>query len=163
MTAAAKLAGVARTHVYWARDHDPPFRAAWENALEQSCDGLEVFAYRMCSTGLEITETRRTVERKLGPDGRLIVTQEVEEEITRSVLSPQMVMFLLRAYRPETYAVSPRRVAHDTSGAPATRPPIYRQPDPERALELARIALGVDPRRSVPVSGGGSGQPDTPR
>ena len=76
VTLAAKLAGVAQTHAYWARDHDGEFHSAWDDALEQSCDALEVFAYRMSTTGLEITETRRTIERELGPDGRLVVTRE---------------------------------------------------------------------------------------
>ena len=156
VTSAARVAGVSRALVYEVREQDADFRAAWDDALEQSYDALEVFSHRMASTGLENVEVRRVVKRELrypvnregSPDytqpPSLVVVEETETRIEGRLISPQMAMFLHRAYRPKKFLPP---IKHEHGGNPDGPPvqhEIYRALDPNRALELARAAVELE-------------------
>ena len=50
--ASADAAGIDRRTAYYRRDHDPDFRAAWDDALEDACDVLEAKARERALAGL---------------------------------------------------------------------------------------------------------------
>lgn len=154
ISSAARLAGITRQGAMKARERDPDFRQAWDEALEQSYDGLEVFAHRMATTGLEVEETRTTVERQLDPSGRLVVVRETAVTIKNRMHSPSVAMFLLRSVRPKVYQQT-ARVEHTSPPGEPVEHAVYRPVSRERALELARITLELEAGDATP-----SGHPD---
>ncbi len=87
VTAACKAAQVGRTTVYERRASDPAFLAAWNDALEEASDRLELEARRRAVRG-----THKPVWYK----GR-IVGFEVEKSDT-------LMTLLLKGNRPEKFA-----------------------------------------------------------
>jgi hypothetical protein len=87
---ACRLAGVGRRTVYSWRAADPEFAKAWGAALEIGCDALEDEAVRRALSGVEepvfYQGTRRGTIRKY---------------------SDQLLMFLLKARRPEKFKNGP--------------------------------------------------------
>ena len=53
VTAACKASGISRTQAYACRDRDEDFAAAWDDAIAQSIDALEAFAYARAIRGSE--------------------------------------------------------------------------------------------------------------
>lgn len=86
VSAAAGLAGITRRAVYAAREADPDFAAAWDEALEQSTDHLVGEAYRRAFLG-----TKRPVFYKGGECGSI------------NEFSDALTVFLLKAHRPAIY------------------------------------------------------------
>ena len=86
VSAAARLVGKARASLYRMRRNDPDFAAAWQDALEEAVDWLELEALR------------RTVE---GTEENRFSKGEVVGTITR--YSDSLLMFLLKARRPWLY------------------------------------------------------------
>lgn len=86
VSAAAKLAGVARQTAYEAKELRPEFAARWDDALEEACDALELEARRRAKDGAEkpVFYLGREVSR-------------VRE------YSDVLLIFLLKAHRPEKY------------------------------------------------------------
>lgn len=84
---ACVAAGVHRATAYRARDEDRPFAAAWDEALDDGVDALELEARRRAKDG---------VERPVYQSGKLAGT--VRE------YSDSLLMFLLRAHRPERFS-----------------------------------------------------------
>lgn len=74
-----RQAGIARRTAYDRRDRDEPFRAAWDDALEDACDRLEEIAAGRAESG-----------------------------------SDTLMIFLLKAHRPEKYRES---VRHEHAGS----------------------------------------------
>lgn len=152
VTGAARIAGISHTRVYEARDEDLDFRAAWDDAIEQAHDGLERFAHQISTTGIETHETRRTIKRELLPvvlengqtEMRLTVTEETTVEITGHLVSPMVMVTLLRAHRPKKFA-PPVRIQHGGDPSSPIKHEIYRPLPPERALELAQKLLELVP------------------
>ena len=53
-SAAARVAGIDRTVPYKARQDDPAFAAAYDDALDEACDGLELEARRRAHDGVDV-------------------------------------------------------------------------------------------------------------
>lgn len=87
VAAAARAAGVSRTMAYKRRETDAEFRAAWDDALDQSTDELVGEMYRRAKEGVEKP-----------------VFYEGEECGRVRVYSDSLAMFLLKAHRPRVYA-----------------------------------------------------------
>ena len=90
VSAAARRAGTSRSVCYRHRRRHAGFAAAWEDALEEAADRLEMEAFRRAVDGVG-------EERFFG--GRVI------GEVTR--YSDSLLMFLLRARRPAIYGLRP--------------------------------------------------------
>lgn len=50
--AACQAASISRTNAYKARNNDPKFRAAWDEAIEDAIDTLEAVAWQRARGGL---------------------------------------------------------------------------------------------------------------
>ena len=90
VSAAARQAGTSRSVCYRHRRRHAGFAAAWEDAVEEAADRLEMEAFRRAVDGVE-------EERFFG--GQVI------GEVTR--YSDSLLMFLLRARRPAIYGPRP--------------------------------------------------------
>lgn len=154
VSAAARAAGLSRSRAYELRAEDPGFAADWDDALSEAVDGL---AY----------EARR---RALEGDARPVFYRGEQVGQTRRY-SDALLMFLLRAYRPELYA--PRRcrrrarqvqalpVMADKCEEPPAAPPVTepaaaRPPAPDMPVSAPRPAnpdrIAGDPDDDVPAS-----------
>ncbi|MCG8624624.1 MAG: terminase [Proteobacteria bacterium] len=86
VTTSAEAVGVARHMVYEWRKQDPSFARKWEDALAIAVDALAMEARRRALDGVE--EVRYFHGEPIG---------------TIRKYSDQLLMFLLRAYDPETF------------------------------------------------------------
>jgi hypothetical protein len=84
--AACHVAGVGRTTAYRAQADDPAFAAAWETAIEESVDLLEIEARRRAVKG---------TDKPVFHQGKQVAS--VKE------YSDTLLIFLLKANRPEKY------------------------------------------------------------
>jgi hypothetical protein len=135
VTAACGAADVGRATVYEHADRHPDFKEAWTEALEAAADLLELEARRRAHDGVDVPVLYR---------GKLCGTwvdaqgQPVAEGTPAASLVPltirkysdALLMFLLRAYRPDKFRDQARR------GSKLTEDEL------ERAIEaeLARLA-----------------------
>jgi hypothetical protein len=83
---ACELAHVTRPTVYDLRNSAEDFRRAWDEALETACDMLELEARRRAESGVN-----KTIFYKGEPIG------------TETNYSDTLMIFLLKAHRPEKY------------------------------------------------------------
>lgn len=107
---AAAVTGISRQRFYRLRDADDTFAQAWDAAFEQGVDALEEEALRRAIEG-EVN--------KVYYGGK-------EIGATRK-LSDSLLMFLLKALRPERYKERPAAETNEQGGAPLT-PAIYVGP-----------------------------------
>ena len=114
ISAAAKAAGVSKQAAYKAAKRDPEFKDAWDEAIETACDAMELEARRRAVDG---------TDRPVFHAGKVV--GHVRE------YSDQLLIFLLRAHRPQKY--------RERNG--------LVQFDPTRCTneQLARIVAGEDP------------------
>lgn len=84
---ACEAAGIGRTTAYQARNADPEFAAAWDEAYDAGTEVLEAEAYRRGVTGY--------------PGRPVTFRGEVVAEITE--YSDTLMLALLKARRPEKY------------------------------------------------------------
>ena len=89
VTSAARQAGLSRSTLYRVRAQDSDFARAWENALDESTDRLAGEAVRRAMNGVE--EVRYFKGEPIGSVRKY---------------SDQLLMFLLRAYRPSVFGHS---------------------------------------------------------
>ncbi len=82
----AKLAGISRSTAYRARSSDPAFADAWDDAIDDAVDTLEAEARRRALHGSE--EPVYHLGKQVGTIRRY---------------SDSLLMFLLKAYRPERF------------------------------------------------------------
>ena len=101
VAAAARAAEFSRQHAYRLRARDPRFAAAWDEALAEAVDGLAQLAWQRAVEGVEEPVYYRG---------------EVVGQRRRTC--NQLLMFLLRAHRPEVYGTAARAPA----AAPTDRP-----------------------------------------
>lgn len=155
VASAARAAEINYDHVYDVRKKDPVFAAAWREAEEVSVDLLEQLAIRRATTGEEKVVTRTT--RKFSsepqpplPDGtaqpdRLVLVEESVVEERVNVKSDAMLMFLLKARRPDRFRerIDPARIINPDPGPVE----VYRPVDDERAYAIA--VLMVEERREL--------------
>ncbi len=97
VTHAARTAGISRSRVYDIRKEDAEFAAAWDNAIEEGADALELEA------------RRRALEGVKEP---VFYKGEVCGHVLR--YSDTLLMFLLKAHRPEKYRERYQATIDDT-------------------------------------------------
>lgn len=132
VSAAAKAAGIARQYVYEVRAGDPDFAKAWEDALGHAIDGAEGELYRRAVKG-----TRKPVyyqDRKI---------DELRE------YSDTLLIFLLKAHKPEKYRETVRSELTGANGGPIEHKNVTELTDDE----LANIAAGGSTRASKQAEG----------
>lgn len=95
ITRAARNAGVDRSTVEEERKRNPTFALALEEAREAAADNLESFAYTWATTGLK----EKVEEKTYDHEGNVTATKVRE---TANV-SPALLIFLLKAFRPAKY------------------------------------------------------------
>lgn len=83
---ACKIVGVGRTTVYRFREEDPDFAAAWDAAIEQALDDMEVEAWRRAVRGV-----------------RKPVFYQGSKVGTIKEYSDTLLIFLLKGGRPEKF------------------------------------------------------------
>lgn len=86
MSESAKRAGVSRQAAYVQRETSPEFAAAWDDAIEQGIEALELEVRRRALDGCE---------EPVVSQGEIIAT-------TRKY-SDTLAIFLLKAHRPDRY------------------------------------------------------------
>lgn len=137
---AARAAGITRTYAYEVRDGNPEFRRAWTDALAQARDLLKRYAWQLGTQGIQRRETRTRV--------KMVNGREVEREtvtVEGRLVAPQLTMFLLRAHDPEMYGRDVNVRHSGPGGGPIpVEHSIMRPTDPQRGLELARIAAELE-------------------
>ncbi len=122
VTAAARDAGISRQAAYAAREGDREFADAWEDAIDQAVDSMESEARRRAMQGTEKP-----------------VFYQGEECGRVREYSDQLIMFLLRAHRPEKYR---ENVKLDHSGSITTIRVEYQDHEPDYLLQ---------PKQPVPM------------
>jgi hypothetical protein len=106
VAAACRAAGISRKAAYDARKRDPDFAEAWEEALQGAVDDLIGEAYRRARHGVEkpVLYKGRPAGDWVLPDGS-IAGPGAEgarfRPITIREYSGTLLMFLVKAYRPE--------------------------------------------------------------
>jgi hypothetical protein len=107
---AARAAGVGRRTAYEWREEDKAFAAAWDGALEEATDALELEARRRAHEGVErvkVFHGQIIMVPKLDRKGNPIVDQRTGEPVmvplTEHEYSDTLLIFLLKAHRPEKF------------------------------------------------------------
>lgn len=121
ITKAAKAAGYTRQRVYQIRDEDPEFAKLWDDALAQSLDTAEGELYRRAVRGVVKPVYQGGVE-----------VGKIRE------YSDTLMIFLLKAHKPEVYREVTRSELTGKNGGPITHKDVTELTDDE----LARIAAG---------------------
>jgi hypothetical protein len=107
VTAACRLAGISKNHVYRTRHETPEFERAWDDALELARDSVERRAYQWIMTGVPVKKT--VTKRKDG-----VVVEETTTESTET--NATLMIFWLKAWNPDRYRWAERV---ETTGADA--------------------------------------------
>lgn len=151
-SSAARAAQINYTHVFDVRKADPVFAAAWKEADSIAADLLEQVAIRRATTGEEKVTTRTTrkftsvqtpnPDPRGEPINRQVLVEETVVEERVNVKSDAILMFLLKARRPEQFRerIDPGRVP-DGAGGPVE---VYRPVDLERARAIAELMVAED-------------------
>ena len=120
-SAAARAARIHRTVPYKARQDDPDFAAAYADALEEACDGLELEARRRAHDGVDEPVVYQgelmgcwvmadgTVVSKDTPGATLV-------PLTVKKYSEALLLALLKAHRPERFRDNVK-LEHSGTGA----------------------------------------------
>lgn len=110
VTAAAKASGVGRSTAYAWRLADEDFAAQWDSALAEATDRLAYEARRRALEGIE--DVRYFKGEPVGTVRRY---------------SDQLLMFLLRAYRPDVYRRGAMRPAPSAATLEKARDDLSRK------------------------------------
>lgn len=169
-SSAARAAQINHTHAFDTRRANPVFAAAWAEAENIAADLLEQVAIRRATVGEEriVRRTTRKFQTVAGPTPeapteRVLVEETIIEERVH-VRSDALLMFLLKARRPEQFRerIDPR---HQGAGDAPVAVEVYRFPNLERAAQLA--ALFTAEQRDHPdveghANGSANGTPELP-
>lgn len=92
---ASAFSGAGRSTAYRERDRNPSFAEAWDDAMDDACDLMELEARRRAMNGVE-----RPVSIRVGTDdqGRPLYKLHSITEYSDTLL-----IFLLKGARPERY------------------------------------------------------------
>ena len=131
ISAAARVAGASRQEFYRTREEDPEFAAAWEDAIQQATDRLELEARRRAHDGYE----------------EPVFYQGVEVATVRKY-SDQLMIQLLKAHHPAHRETRKIQLGGDPDSPPiaATTTDVLvdakdlNESDREAALKLAHKA-----------------------
>ena len=135
IAAAAREAGIAYRTVMRKRQKDPAFAEQMRVAQEMHTQALEREMYRRAVEGIEEP---------------IMFRGEVVEKVRR--YSDQLLMFALRARRPDVYRESANNVNVAVDGRVQFSQPITVVPDADRRAEVAKIlqdALGEERKNDV--------------
>lgn len=124
VSAAARAAGASRSRAYALKAADPAFAVEWNDALETAIDALDAEARRRALEGVEVPHFHQ---------GRVAGTVRK--------YSDSLLMFLLRAHRPDRYRDRPA----GGSEADADLEENLAGAREALAARLARIAAEPDP------------------
>lgn len=89
------MVGIGRTTAYDWRADDEDFAKAWDEALEDALDKLELEARRRAHDGL--------IKKKFTPKGRPVIDPATGEQYYEREYSDTLLIFLLKGGRPEKY------------------------------------------------------------
>ncbi len=120
----ARRAKVTRQYVYQAREADLEFAAAWDDAIEQSSDAMEQAGWHRAVKGVKKTKSFYYEGERVGED---IITE----------YSDTLLMFFLKARRPEQYRERIDHSLHGPGGGPirhTTEPDLSQLTDEELDL-----------------------------
>lgn len=104
ISAAAKVAGIARQYAYEVRAGDPDFAKAWEDALGHAVDMAEGELYRRAVKGVK----------------KNVYYQDKQIDTVREY-SDTLLIFLLKSHKPEVYRET---VRNELTGADGGAIPI---------------------------------------
>jgi hypothetical protein len=99
---AAKQAGVNVATVAEERKRDQAFAAEYDSAFEESTGVLERRAVQWASGGITVKRVKTRTETRTAKDGA-VTTVTVTEEVEDTDLSATMLIFLLKARKPDMY------------------------------------------------------------
>lgn len=143
--AAAKAADCSRSNAYETRNADPAFAAAWDSALEEAADRLELEAVRRAHDGVNepvihqgqlmgiwVDENGdRTIE---GAPGAKMVPLTVKK------YSDTLLIFLLKGAKPQKFRENVRQEVTGADGGPlqvqSVAPSIRRMMNDGPGIEL---------------------------
>ena len=161
--ASAAAAGIGRTAVYQRRDSDAEFAAAMAAALDDACDDLELEGRRRARHGVDEPVVYQGELMGVWHDAAGNVVNKdtpgaIQTPLTIKKYSDVLLIFLLKAHRPEKYRDN---VRHEHSGPGGG--PIPAKVEHDLAADLApyAAALGALIRGEL-GAGGGEVRPDGP-
>ncbi|HEX5269979.1 MAG TPA: hypothetical protein VFW33_05810 [Gemmataceae bacterium] len=107
-SAAARAAKIDRTVPYKARQDDPDFAAAYADAMEEACDGLELEARRRAHDGVDVPVIYkgRLCGSWVDAEGKEVASDAPGARFVPLVLkeySDSLLLALLKAHRPERF------------------------------------------------------------
>jgi len=92
---ACRMAGIGHSMAYKWRAADAEFAKAWDGAVEEALDLLELEARRRAHDGL--------VKKKFGKDGDPVIDPTTGKQYYEREYSDTLMIFLLKGGRPEKY------------------------------------------------------------
>jgi hypothetical protein len=95
VAAACVAAKISRNHAYRMKGQDPAFSDAWEEALQDHADLLEMEADRRAVEGVP--------RKKFTSRGEPVIDPETKRQYIERDYSDQLLMFRLRGERPQKY------------------------------------------------------------
>lgn len=104
---ACKVAGVSRPTIYWYREHDTEFAAAWELAKEEASDRIDQEIYRRGMTGVKkpVFGSTQLLDAQGQPvtdaNGRRVMVTGKIADVTE--YSDTLLIFLAKGVNPKKY------------------------------------------------------------
>lgn len=138
ISAAAQVSGISRQYAHRVMKEIPQFKTAADEAMERAWDLMDRYGWQLGTNGVEQTVTKTRVKTVGGKEVERVTTTE-----TGRLISPQMTALYLRSRWPERFGRDVHVEHTGPEGGPI-RHEIHRPLEPERALELARIALELE-------------------
>ncbi|MCL2647637.1 MAG: hypothetical protein FWD61_11620 [Phycisphaerales bacterium] len=143
MMLACQAAGIARATAYVYREEDIDFSQAWDLALEDAADVLELEAWRRGKEG---------VKRYLYHAGEPVLN-EAGEHIYELEYSDGILQLLLKAARPAKYREN-HKITHE--GAVGIRTTADGETQADRLLDQIRELAGEEVAGGDTAGGGGA-------
>lgn len=150
-TEAARAARVSTKTVARERERNEAFEERFKESERLANGVLLRFLHDRGTTGQPVTRTERTTRTTTDKDGNKTVTV-VEVEVSSRIISTPALLSLCKARMPELFDDRLRVVGNDGGAIQVAE--VYREPTPERALELARVVVDLAQRREEKASAG---------
>lgn len=146
VTAACRLAGISKQHVYKVRETDDDFALAWADALELARDAVERRAYQWIMTGVPVKKTVKRTKTKGG-----VVVEEETTSTESAETNATLMIFWLKAHFPDRYRWSERAELTGADGGAIKIEPLSAL---DRQIEELSAELASRARQSAVVAGG---------
>jgi hypothetical protein len=140
---ACKVSSIGRNAAYDARNSDPEFAAAWDEAIDEAADLLEEECRRRAYEGI--------TRKKFNGRGEPIIDPETQTQYYEREYSDTLLIFTLKAARPEKFR---ERVSNEHSG-PGGKP--IEVTDTGRTARIVELLERARARRVVETAGSGGG------